>query len=436
MKCLATVTALAWAAAAAPSLNARSPALGDSMKPGMTVVSDGQGHTKRAPAPRMGDSLDPGVTVISHGAAPASGAGKEQKRATVENDCSSGGKQQFVDQSLADCVARARAGQKAAQDTNSQMMMTFFKTDSPDVRKTVAGNFVKMAKECQARFASSNTTVTCAPSRNQCGPGTVAVTTSFGPPDQVDSGRPKPKISLCDMFFKLNPESAGTGNAGTGNRGDGNPGDDDANSGVFGRQAGSQPACGSLDSPGVMLHEMSHAVIGTTDMKKTNGQGSYGLQDVQNLSADQNLEHADTYALFAHAAALNCSTDDLRSGRAPEAGVPAGLYGNKVNSTETQPGSAAPEQGTGVSGGQRPQRTTTAPPQKTRVRVPTQGTKGPGPRIPQQQPPQAPRPETRPPAEGPAEDPVEEGTGFQPETQQTKQNERWNLPPSPSWNRA
>ncbi|EQK98586.1 Metallopeptidase, catalytic domain protein [Ophiocordyceps sinensis CO18] len=271
--------------------------------------------------------------------------------------------------------------------------MTFFKNDSPDIRANIAADFDKMASECQGRFDSSNTTVTCAQDQNQCQPGTSAVTTSYGrPDDQVASNLPKPEIRLCDQFFGLNPDSAGNAKA---------------KSAVFGRQSGSQPACGS-HSPGVMLHEMSHAVIGTTDMIKANGEGSYGLADVASLSPEQNLNHADTYALFAHAAALGCSQDDLRSGRTPRAGVPTSLYGNDGTSSDTQSDPTTPQQGTGGSDGRGPRRNTTTPPPKTRTRGPTMGTRGPGPRIPQEQPPQNASPEeTQPPSQD-TQDPAQE----------------------------
>lgn len=395
---LATVAALAWTAVAIPSVS-RSPALGSSMKPGMTVFSDGKSHSKRAP--RMGDSLDPGVTVISHGIAP-----REQKRAAVDGDCSSSGKQQYVDQSLADCVERARAGQKAAQDTNSDLMRTFFKNDSPDIRAQVAESFGKMAQECQTRFASSNTTVTCAPDAGQCQPGVSAVTTSYGAVDKVDPSLPKPEIRLCDQFFRLNPDSADTGNRGanTGNRG--------ANKAVFGRQSGSQPACGSLDSPGVVLHEMSHAIIGTTDMIKGNGEGSYGLRDVEALSPKQNLNHADTYALFAHAAALGCSEQDLSTGGVPAAGVPPSLYGNDASSTDPDP--VSPPQTSGVSGGRGPRRTKT--PKKTRTRGPTGATRGPASGVTKVQA----TPEAQSPGQATSGS-AEEDAASQPQTQQPDQ---------------
>jgi deuterolysin len=54
--------------------------------------------------------------------------------------------------------------------------------------------------------------------------------------------------------------------------------------------------CHADDQPFVTLHEITHL----RQIKGTDDYGVYGYQAVRRLSAAQNLNHADTYALFAN----------------------------------------------------------------------------------------------------------------------------------------
>jgi deuterolysin len=54
--------------------------------------------------------------------------------------------------------------------------------------------------------------------------------------------------------------------------------------------------CHADDQPFVTLHEMTHL----SQIKGTEDYGGYGYQAVRRLTAAQNLNHADTYALFAN----------------------------------------------------------------------------------------------------------------------------------------
>lgn len=63
--------------------------------------------------------------------------------------------------------------------------------------------------------------------------------------------------------------------------------------------------CHADDQPFVTIHEMTHL----SQIKGTDDYGVYGYQAVRRLNAAQNLNHADTYSLFANG--KNFRTVDL-----------------------------------------------------------------------------------------------------------------------------
>ncbi|KAI1880921.1 hypothetical protein JX265_001161 [Neoarthrinium moseri] len=60
--------------------------------------------------------------------------------------------------------------------------------------------------------------------------------------------------------------------------------------------------CHAQDQAGTMVHEFTHL----DQIKGANDYGSYGYKAVQALPADKNINHADTYALYAQAVMLDC----------------------------------------------------------------------------------------------------------------------------------
>jgi deuterolysin len=60
--------------------------------------------------------------------------------------------------------------------------------------------------------------------------------------------------------------------------------------------------CHAQDQATTVLHEMTHL----TQVKGTSDYGGYGYNFVRSLSASQNLNHADTYTLFAQALYAGC----------------------------------------------------------------------------------------------------------------------------------
>lgn len=62
----------------------------------------------------------------------------------------------------------------------------------------------------------------------------------------------------------------------------------------------SQGACETLDKPGVMIHEVSHALANCEDLS------GYGTAVIASLRSNENKKHADSFTFFALAAVLNC----------------------------------------------------------------------------------------------------------------------------------
>ncbi|KND86969.1 Neutral protease 2 [Tolypocladium ophioglossoides CBS 100239] len=60
--------------------------------------------------------------------------------------------------------------------------------------------------------------------------------------------------------------------------------------------------CHAQDQAGTNIHEATHL----SQIKGTEDYGGYGYNFVRSLSGAQNLNHADTYALFANAIQLGC----------------------------------------------------------------------------------------------------------------------------------
>ncbi|KAF5138021.1 Neutral protease 2 MEP4 [Metarhizium anisopliae] len=246
------------------------------------------------------------------GTAPPPSDADVDKRSTVKDDCS---QKDVIEAALKTCVQYAEAGALEANNKNGTLFEYFFKKENDHQRGEIAGQLQGIAKECREAQGGA-ISVTCQDGAiEQCGTYTAWAQTKAG-------GTPGSLVQLCKPFF---------GTLGSG--------------------------CGQLDRPGVIVHEFSHALVGTSDFN-----GGYGMDAVLKLSASQNLKHADTWALFSQAAALKCTTDKLKKGTQgtqppPEQG--------------TQP---SPEQGTQPS----PEEGTRPPPWLEGTRPsPEQGTRPP-----------------------------------------------------------
>ncbi|KJZ77200.1 hypothetical protein HIM_03521 [Hirsutella minnesotensis 3608] len=299
---LITVTLLACLTHAVPSIEKRkSDFLVDTAGIGKRDLSNGLvgGFDKREPLPQLGSKLIEGITRIPDAADAPSTAGSKAlnafkrtvgkyafgqthvKRARVGEDCNAKG--DFVQQSLKTCSERAGLAAQEASKPDSRLLQQFFKNNDQGTASQVSGLYNKIKQECDA-VGGGSLNLVC-PDDNACGKFDA-----FANPNAPGG----PQIMLCRGFFEISDGPSG------------------------GRR------CGGLDAGSLMIHEMSHLLGGTSDFGT-----AYGLAAVQSLSAAQNLQHADTYGLFAHAVALGCSDGDLQTGGAPSGSGNTGAGGDK-----------------------------------------------------------------------------------------------------------
>ncbi|PHH70772.1 hypothetical protein CDD82_6929 [Ophiocordyceps australis] len=306
--------------------------LGSKVPEDLTVVADRGGASRplrRQLSPVLGSKLlSDDLTVVSDSGKSGS-HDTLGRRAEQANDCgnkattANADPATFVDKSLDDCSRMARAAAAAADDQSSPLIKAFFKRDTPDVRSKVSGLFRAIEQECGKPHAGESV-VTCADRLGDCGTGASAVT-RWG-------GGQGTSVLLCDEFFTHGfVEKQST------TQKEDNP-NQEAHGGSRRRsrlarrqqptgdlQPTERPMCARLDPSGVMLHEMTHAIGHTTDDGEApksyldGGSAKYGLQAVGSMPAELNINHADTYALFAHAASINCTMQDLETGGPPTA---------------------------------------------------------------------------------------------------------------------
>lgn len=234
------------------------------------------------------------------------------KRGRIQGGCN----QAYVGKSLDVCAGAARKAAALAADSKNPLYKLFFKNEDKKSRSKVTSMFQMVADECAAK-GGGRTGITCGDG-GICGRGQGGIT--------VEATTQGLHVNLCSGFFRGNDPAQSRG-------------------------------CANLDSAGVMLHEMTHALGKTTDQR-----GAYGLAAVKRLTSQQNLEHADTYAIFAHFARLGCSERDFRKGgrtRGPT-GSGSGLgssqgtsFGGGSGNNESSPSGAPTKNGNRDQGDNR-----------------------------------------------------------------------------------
>jgi deuterolysin len=178
------------------------------------------------------------------------------KRARIQNSCT-GSRLTASRNALNRCVPLARAAQKAALSGPANKMNEFYKSSSSSTRNQVATVFSRVATEC----SSTNSGVSafyCSDPYNVCQGSVLAYTV--------------PTVSLmayCPSYFKMSAAST---------------------------------YCHGQDQGNTILHEATHL----RQIKGTDDYGGYGYNFVRGLSAAQNLNHADTYTLFAQSVSRGC----------------------------------------------------------------------------------------------------------------------------------
>ncbi|RYO85049.1 hypothetical protein DL764_009234 [Monosporascus ibericus] len=183
---------------------------------------------------------------------------KTKKRTTVQADCD-GAQRSVLKDTLGYCRAYAKGGAAAASSGDTGKLEEYFKSSSTETRGTVEEVFNRIVSECGSSAGGAPRTH-CAdiwPGGN-CQGGVVAYTIPW-----------ESYIVYCSSWFGY-PATAGN--------------------------------CHEVDRPFIMLHETTHL----TEVKGTQDYGCYGYECARGLSPHQNINHADTYALFANAIAVGC----------------------------------------------------------------------------------------------------------------------------------
>ncbi|KFG80060.1 metallo-endopeptidase [Metarhizium anisopliae] len=243
-----------------------------------------------------------GFAQFACGTVPASGADMG-KRASVKSDC--GKDKDAIETALKTCVQYAKAAATEAKNKDSQVFDFFFKKENDGQRSKIAERYDQIAAECAAT-QGGKISVTCQDGAiKPCDTYTAWAETKMG-------DKPGSRVQLCRPFFDL-PESG----------------------------------CGRFDRASALVHELSHALVGTKDFGS-----SYGLKAIQGLKAADNLEHADTYGFFSQAASKGCKTAELEKARDSEVTASPPGQGTQPSTWQlegTQPSTGQVLEGTQLS---------------------------------------------------------------------------------------
>ncbi|TQN71540.1 Neutral protease 2-like protein [Colletotrichum shisoi] len=172
------------------------------------------------------------------------------KRTLVQSDCK-GVENNTVNTALITCARLSRAAANGTQD--DARMREYFKTASPVAKKIVADVFNRVAVECNSRTRGVSMQY-CSDVYKSCSPGVLAYTV--------------PSLNYmvnCPLYFTALPPLSKT--------------------------------CHGQDQATTTLHEMTHLL----QMKGTLDYGVYGYDALRTLPGQENMNHADTYCLFANA---------------------------------------------------------------------------------------------------------------------------------------
>ncbi|KAF5670494.1 hypothetical protein FHETE_4401 [Fusarium heterosporum] len=182
---------------------------------------------------------------------------QKQKRTNVQSDCS-GDKLVATQAALGICAQQALIAQQAAANGPAEKMEEYFKASDAATRSTVANVFSKIAAECGTTNAGDSRYY-CSDVYNSCQNGVLAYTLPGGS-----------YMAYCQLYFDRLP--------------------------------GSTSSCHGQSQGNTNVHEMTHL----NQIKGTSDYGGYGYNFLRSLTAEQNINHADTYALFANAVSLGC----------------------------------------------------------------------------------------------------------------------------------
>ncbi|CRK19661.1 hypothetical protein BN1708_012721 [Verticillium longisporum] len=182
------------------------------------------------------------------------------KRTDLAGDCT-GTRRAVTTTAIKNCAKLATAAKTAAQNTNrssKSRLQKYFKSSSAKVSKQVSTVFGRIEKEC-CSTTSGVSSYHCTDIYNACRTGVIAYTL----PSQSF-------MVNCRIFFDQMPPT--------------------------------DKRCHSQDQQTTILHEMTHL----TEIAGTEDYGGYGFDFVRSLTPAQNLNHADTYTLFAQSIFARC----------------------------------------------------------------------------------------------------------------------------------
>ncbi|KAI1758880.1 Deuterolysin metalloprotease family-domain-containing protein [Hypoxylon sp. FL1150] len=179
------------------------------------------------------------------------------KRIDVQSDCT-GTKLTSTNTAISNCRSLASAAATAASSGAAAKVTEYFKSSTTATRNTVATVFQRVASECGST-SSGVSDLYCSDVYGACSSGVLAYTLPSGS-----------FMVNCNLYYTALSALTRT--------------------------------CHGQDQATTTLHESTHL----TQIAGTDDYGTYGYAGVRSLSASQNLNHADTYALFANAIYVGC----------------------------------------------------------------------------------------------------------------------------------
>ncbi|OLN92293.1 Neutral protease 2-like protein 1 [Colletotrichum chlorophyti] len=178
------------------------------------------------------------------------------KRTIVQSDCT-GSQRTATVNAISRCRSIAAAASQAAASGPAARMTEFFKSSTTSTRNTVATVFGRIVSECGSTTSGVSRQY-CSDVYGACRAGVIAYT-------------------LPSQSYMVNVST-------------------------FFTMPASSSSCYGQDQKNTILHEMTHL----TQIRGTSDYGGYGYNFVRSLSAAQNLNHADTYTLFAQSLFAGC----------------------------------------------------------------------------------------------------------------------------------
>lgn len=179
------------------------------------------------------------------------------KRVRVQ-DCK-GDRLEVTKEALSNCASMANAAAKVASSGSSAKMQEYFKASDLFTRIKVSNTLRSVADECST-LNGGVSDYYCSDPYGFCKSGNVIAYTLAS----------ENYTAYCDLYFDRLPALASR--------------------------------CHGQDQGTTNIHEMTHL----KQIKGTSDYGGYGYAHVQSLSRSQNLNHADTYSLFAQSIHFGC----------------------------------------------------------------------------------------------------------------------------------